>query len=208
MNILRHVPILKFKRLRSSCLPRQVTLILTASVMLSSAFSASLIWDNGPISIPHANAQPATDSGTMIVKYGDKSFEIMVAMSVGEVVNATLLPDDNQLLLDLTPSQDEGGQLTITLPRELIDAKTADHSADEPFTIVLSDSEGTYVESNSTDVARTLLIDIPAGTEYLTIVGTQAVPEFPPLAILIAGVAILTILGVSRKARINRPASR
>jgi hypothetical protein len=95
------------------------------------------------------------------------------------VVNATLLSDDNQLLLDLEPNQTEDGRLVVTLPRALIDSKSADLSSDVPFTIVFSDSEATYEEGNSTDAMRTLSIDIPVGTEYLNIVGTQVVPEFP-----------------------------
>jgi hypothetical protein len=203
MEINRHDPILKFKWLRPSCLLHPVILILMAFVLLCFPFSGSVIYGNDTLSIPHAYAQPATDSGKMIAKYGDKSYEITIALTNGQVLNATVLADDEELLLDLEPSQDEWAQLTITLPRELIDARTADLSDDEQFTIVFSDSEGTYAESNSTSAARTLSIDIPPGTEYLSIVGTHVVPEFPPLAILIAGVAILSILGLRRRARIG-----
>lgn len=129
--------------------------------------------------VPNAYAQSLGDMGTVVVKYGDTTYEIATNFSNGKVVNATLIPDDSQLLLDLEPSQTEDGKLVVTLPRALIDSKSADLSSDNPFTIVFSDSEATYEESNSTDTTRTLLIDIPVGTEYLTIVGTQVVPEFP-----------------------------
>ena len=131
------------------------------------------------IPVPSSYAQSLGDTGTVIVKYGDTTYEIATNFSNGQVVNATLLPDDNQLLLDLEPSQTEDGKLVVTLPRALIDSKSADLSSDDRFTIVFSESEANYEESNSTDTTRTLLIDIPVGTEYLTIVGTQVVPEFP-----------------------------
>jgi hypothetical protein len=151
----------------------------------------------GHTTVPNAYAQSLGDTGTMLVKYGDTTYEIATNFSNGKVLNATLIPDDNQLLLDLEPSQTEDGKLVVTLPRALIDSKSADLSSDNPFTIVFSDSEATHEESNSTETSRTLLIDIPVGTEYLTIVGTQVVPEFPigillMTAAIVGGVAFTT----------------
>jgi hypothetical protein len=150
--------------------------------------TATIGFANTPV--PNAYAQSVGDTGTMVIKYGDTTYEIATNFSNGKVVNATLIPDDNQLLLDLEPSQTEDGKLVVTLPRALIDSRSADLSSDLPFTIVFSDSEAIYEESNSTDATRTLSIDIPVGTEYLTIVGTQVVPEFP-IGILLVMSAIL-----------------
>ncbi len=139
----------------------------------------------------------------MVVKYGDTTYEIATNFSNGKVVNATLIPDDNQLLLDLEPSQTEDGKLVVTLPRALIDSKSADLSSDNLFTVVFSDSEATHEESNSTDTTRTLLIDIPVGTEYLTIVGTQVVPEFPIGILLITGAIVGGVAFTTRVLRMT-----
>lgn len=125
---------------------------------------------------------------------------ISTTFSNGEVINATLIPEDNQLLLDLEPSQTEDGQLVIILPRAMIDARSADLSADEEFAVIFSESEAIYQETNSTDIARTLSIDIPVGTEYLTIIGTQVVPEFGSMMILAIAATLLGIVIISRSA--------
>ena len=145
------------------------------------------------ISLPSAYAQSPGETGTVAIKYLDTNYTITTNFSNGKVVNATLLSDDNQLLLDLEPNGTGDGRLVVTLPRALIDSKSTDLSSDVPFTIVFSDSEATYEEGNSTEAARTLLIDIPEGTEYLTIVGTQVVPEFPSGVVF----AISAIIGVT-----------
>lgn len=154
-------------------------LTLTTLAMLSCFILALGIVGLFLNTVPIAEAQSDENKETVSVKYGDTTFDIATTYSNGKVVNATLIFEDNQLLLDLDPSQTEDGQLNVTLPRALIDSKLEDLSADEQFTIVLSDSEATFVETASTDTARTLSIDIPVGTEFLTIVGTQVVPEFP-----------------------------
>jgi len=201
---MAHKPYAQVSKCNKPSLPRNIVPTLATLAVLSCSFLqfGAVFFALTPM--PYADAQG--DQGTVLVKYGDTTFEIATTFSNGKVVNATVIPEDSQLLLDLEPSQTEDGQLVVTLPRALIDSRSADLSADEQFTIVFSDSEAIYEETNSTDTARTLSIDIPVGTEYLTIIGTQAVPEFPMFVLLIAALALASIIGLNRLVR--RPGVR
>ena len=203
---MAHKPYAQVSKCNKPSLPRNIVPTLATLAVLSCSFLqfAAVFFALTPM--PYADAQSQGDQGTVLVKYGDTTFEIATTFSNGKVVNATVIPEDSQLLLDLEPSQTEDGQLVVTLPRALIDSRSADLSADEQFTIVFSDSEAIYEETNSTDTARTLSIDIPVGTEYLTIIGTQVVPEFPMFVLLIAALALASIIGLNRLAR--RPGVR
>jgi|GEM_PF-3942325 len=187
----------------SHCLNSRHKLATTSLIIISCYLLAIATIGFGHTTVPNAYAQSLGDTGTMVVKYGDTTYEIATNFSNGKVVNATLIPDDNQLLLDLEPSQTEDGKLVVTLPRALIDSKSADLSSDNLFTVVFSDSEATHEESNSTDTTRTLLIDIPVGTEYLTIVGTQVVPEFPIGILLITGAIVGGVAFTTRVLRMT-----
>lgn len=180
-----------------------VTLLILSSVLSAFSPPASL---NDTSSIPSANAQPAseiaaTENGKMTITHEDRSFDIAFDLSNGIVRNATIYPQFNYIVFDLETSTTEDGELTVTFPRALIDAKTADLTADQQFTIVLDDYEVGYMEINSTDTGRTLTIAIPAGIAEVTIVGTQVVPEFPAIVPLIMAVSILSIIGFNRIAR-------
>ncbi|MDP3779979.1 MAG: PEFG-CTERM sorting domain-containing protein, partial [Nitrosopumilaceae archaeon] len=50
---------------------------------------------------------------------------------------------------------------------------------------------------------RTLSIMFPAGTEEIEIIGTFVVPEFGTIAVMILAVAIISIIAVSARSRLN-----
>jgi hypothetical protein len=195
---MAHNPFALFKlneiSLHGIVVPNLVALALLSPFMI---FGAALF---SPTPMQYADAQSQGEMGTVLVKYEDTTFEIAAIFTNGRVVNATVFPEDRQLLLDLEPSETEDGQLVLTLPRALIDARSAELSADEQFTIVFSESEAIFEEINSTDTARTLSIDIPVGTEYLTIIGTQVVPEFGSVALTIMGGTVVWLVVWARRA--------
>ena len=52
-------------------------------------------------------------------------------------------------------------------------------------------------------MSRSLSIMFPAGTEEIEIIGTFVVPEFGTVAALILAVAIISIIAVSARSRLN-----
>ena len=94
-------------------------------------------------------------------------FGITFHITGGSVVSIT--PDFDSSSLIIVIETDVDGVLTITLPRELIDAKIGD--ADDDF-LVLVDAEIVDFEETKTNLERTLSIAFSAGTEEIEIIGT------------------------------------
>ena len=94
----------------------------------------------------------------------------------------------------------ENGEITVTLPRDVIDAMIG--SEDDEFIVIVDNEESSFEETkNSAD--RTISVEFPAGTQMIEIIGTFAVPEFGTIAALILAVAIVSIIAVSKKTRLN-----
>ena len=139
-----------------------------------------------------------TTKPTGTIKVDRTNFVLSYKITGGSVLSVT--PDDeaNSLVVVIKTTSD--GVLTITLPRALIDAKI--NGQDDNF-FVLIDGEEVEFEETTTDTDRTLTIAFPDGAEEIEIIGTFVVPEFGTIAALILAIAIISIIAVSAKTRLN-----
>jgi hypothetical protein len=71
-----------------------------------------------------------------------------------------------------------GGELKIELPRDLIDSKTPSDT-DKPFLVYEDDIDNavSFVESNTTEKARTLVIAYNSEDDTIQIQGTEVLSE-------------------------------
>jgi predicted secreted protein with PEFG-CTERM motif len=104
----------------------------------------------------------------------------------------------HSLIVRISTTSD--GELTITLPRNVIDSKSG--SADDDFFVLIDGEEVEFAESK-TSSDRTLTIPFPDGAEEIEIIGTFVIPEFGTIAALILAVAIVSIIAVTAKTRLN-----
>jgi len=125
-------------------------------------------------------------------------FDVSYSITGGKVLGITADVEANSLLVSIQTTSD--GTLTITLPRELIDAKI--NGEDDSF-FVLIDGEEVEFEEETTSADRTLTISFQDGAEEIEIIGTQIVPEFGAIAALVLAVAIISIIAVSAKTRLR-----
>jgi len=93
----------------------------------------------------------------------------------------------------------DNGQLAITLPRELIDAKIGEEDQDY---FVLVDGEETNFDEETTSTDRTIVLFFPKGAEEIEIIGTKVVPEFGAIAALILAFTITSIMILTSKSRV------
>lgn len=141
--------------------------------------------------------QESSDNNSkIIIEHKGNEFDVDAALTNGDVVNAKVDEDFTSIVLIINTDNNDG-ELTITLPRELIDAQFDD--VDDDF-IVLVNGEDLGYEEIGTDInSRTLKIPIPTGTEEVEIIGTQVVPEFGIIAALILTTSIGGIVLASRR---------
>jgi predicted secreted protein with PEFG-CTERM motif len=133
-----------------------------------------------------------------LVAVSGTDFMVGYQITGGKLISITPDVDANSLIIAIDATDD--GQLTITLPRELIDAKIGD---DDDDYFVLVDGEEVDFDETTTSTDRTLVISFPAGAEEIEIIGTHVVPEFGAIAALILAVAIISIIAVSAKSRLS-----
>jgi predicted secreted protein with PEFG-CTERM motif len=130
------------------------------------------------------------------LKVEGKSYPIEYEITGGDVKSMFVRPSDNTLVVSINAETD--GQLVLVLPREVIDS--VEEGSDKTYVVATADLEAgvgnddvDIRESDTTDDARTIVIDYEAGTDLIEISGTSVVPEFPVSAIVLA-VAIVGII--------------
>jgi predicted secreted protein with PEFG-CTERM motif len=120
-----------------------------------------------------------------------------------EITNAKLInviPDLDAVSLLIYIQAIDDGSITLTIPRTVLDASIND--GDDEF-FVLVDGEEVDFEEITTPTDRTLTIEFSAGTEQIEIIGTFVIPEFGTIAAMILAVAIISIIAISAKSKLN-----
>jgi predicted secreted protein with PEFG-CTERM motif len=121
----------------------------------------------------------------------------------GKVISIVPSLPDKSLIITIETTND--GELTVTLPRGLIDAKLGPDgmSGEDDVFFVLVDGAEVDFDETTTSEDRTLTIPFEDGTTEIEIIGTFVIPEFGAMAAIILAVAIVSIIAVSAKSRLS-----
>ncbi|MFB5597679.1 MAG: hypothetical protein ACE5RJ_01505 [Nitrosopumilaceae archaeon] len=122
-------------------------------------------------------------------------YEVSSTITGGQVLAVSPDPESASLIFDIVTTGD--GQITITLPRNVIDAKIG--NSDDIFFVLVDGKEVTYSETK-TPTHRYLTIQFVHGSEQIEIIGTFVVPEFP-LAMAVLSASILGVILVPQLIR-------
>jgi len=125
------------------------------------------------------------------------NFSLSYSITGGSVLNVN--PDYDVTSLISTIETTSDGELTITLPRALIDAKLG--NADNDYFVLVDGEEVEFGESK-TATDRTLTIAFPDGAETIEMIGTSVVPEFGTIAVMILGISIISIIAVTARSKV------
>jgi len=123
---------------------------------------------------------------------------IPYSISGATVSNARINVGTTSLIVNIRTT--DSGEIVLDLPRAVIDSKRG--GSDDQF-FVLVDGEETSFDETKTSSSRSLTIGFPAGAEEIEVIGTFAIPEFGTIAALILAVAIISIIAISAKTRLN-----
>ena len=117
--------------------------------------------------------------------------------------------ENNSIIISLNSNSD--GKLTVYLPREVIDSKLADDGnlpsdatlPDIEFVVLADGIPAKLTELQTNPTNRIISIDFENGTSQIEIIGTQVIPEFGTIAMIVLAVAIVSIIAVSTKSRLR-----
>jgi predicted secreted protein with PEFG-CTERM motif len=131
--------------------------------------------------------------------------ELLVGYSIhgGKIIS--IEPDVNAKSLMVTIETTSDGDVTLMIPRGVIDAKSGPdgQSGEDVDFFVLVDGSEVDFDETTTASDRTLTIPFDDGTTQIEIIGTWVIPEFGAMAAIILAVAIVSIIAVSARTRLS-----
>lgn len=130
-----------------------------------------------------------------------RNYPIKYVLTDGSIDRIFARAAEDKLIVELL-NADQAGQLTLVLPREVIDA--VENGEDIAYVVTIENESGNIEtvevdESGNTNTTRTVVIDYPAGANRIEIAGTQVVPEFGSVAAITLVVAIVGIIVVTTR---------
>jgi hypothetical protein len=107
----------------------------------------------------------------------DRSYPIKFNIT-GGILDTMAVDGDQAILLVNINASTNGGKLEIELPRDLIDSKTQSNT-DKPYLVYEDDRDKamSFIESKTTDQARTLVISFNNEGNVIEIQGTEVLSE-------------------------------
>jgi predicted secreted protein with PEFG-CTERM motif len=128
-----------------------------------------------------------------------QTFSVNYTINGGMIKDMTIDPQSISLIVSLnSTSCATNCDITLLIPRSLIDAKTS-NGQDDAFIILIDGAEVKPQGEETNNTIRKLTIQFLQGDQDVEIIGTQIVPEFGPIAALVLAIAIISIIAVSAK---------
>ncbi len=133
--------------------------------------------------------------------------ELLVGYSItgGKLVSIAPDIDAKSLIVTIEPTSDDGGQVKLMIPREVIDARNGPdgQSGEDVDFFVLVDGSEVDFDETTTASERTLTIPFEGDSSQIEIIGTWVIPEFGAMAAIILAVAIVSIIALSARTRLS-----
>ena len=154
-------------------------------------------FDSGIIKSAPSIAAQATieDEENITVVVDGEIFSVKYSIENGTVTAAYIDVETKSLIIVINSLND--GVITLTLPNSLI---TSDEYG---YFILVDGEEADNYDESSTSSSTTLTVPFNAGTEEIEIIGSWVVPEFGAIAGLVLAVAIISIIVLSTKTKLN-----
>ena len=136
------------------------------------------------------------------------TFDVGYMIKGGEITTMSIIPENFSILVQISATSN--GYIILELPNDQILSKKMDGS-DEKFIVLVYETsdetdigiETSYEEVASNNDNRTVKIPFNIGDKKIEVIGTWAIPEFGAIAGLVLAVAIISIIVLSAKTRLN-----
>ena len=179
------------------------TTINTASAMMKydGEYKIEAAYDQYNNHFEYVNLVGGIDVGSLVghevehheTEVVDLASEVDYSISGGDVHGVTANVNGNSLVVSIHDAED-GGELTITLPSDVITPFN-----DGTFFVLVNDEES----DDASQDGNTITVPFDADAETIEIIGTHVVPEFGTIAAIILAVAITSIIVISTRSKLN-----
>jgi len=146
------------------------------------------------IVLPKSSYEQSADN---TINVNGTNYVISHSIEGGKIQNISIDTQSKEMKIAIQSTSN--GNITIDLPRILIDAK--ENGSDTHY-IVLVNNHGVNFKELSTADYRELTVSFLNGTNTIEIKGTQVVPEFGPIVSLVLLASIITTIIISQKNRL------
>ena len=179
------------------------TTINTASAMMKydGEYKIEAAYDQYNNHFEYVNLVGGIDVGSLVghevehheTEVFDLASEVDYSISGGDVHGVAANVNGNSLVVSIHDAED-GGELTITLPSDVITPFN-----DGTFFVLVNDEESDDARQDG----NTITVPFDADAETIEIIGTHVVPEFGTIAAIILAVAITSIIVLSAKTKLS-----
>ena len=179
------------------------TTINTASAMMKydGEYKIKASYDQYNNHFEYVNLVGGIDVGSLVghevehheTEVFDLASEVDYSISGGDVHGVAANVNGNSLVVSIHDAED-GGELTITLPSDIITPFN-----DGTFFVLVNDEES----DDASQYGNTITVPFDADASTVEIIGTHVVPEFGTIAAIILAVAITSIIVLSAKTKLS-----
>ena len=144
---------------------------ILASVLLTSSLFASTIFLHKAAYAQSSN--PGFGETTYLALPNGKSIPIKYLINTGKLLGVVL--DKSRATLDvlLSSTSADNGNLTIQIPRDVVDNKK-EGNADAPFRVHVDGKDATFRETDNSKTTRTLSIQFNKDAKVIDIIGSKS----------------------------------
>jgi hypothetical protein len=130
------------------------------------------------ISVHKVYAQGSTtalEKTSILTLSNGKSMPIKYNISTGKLLGL-LLDKDKSTLVAVVSAPSDKGNLTLEVPRDMVDAKKQGN-ADTQFAVHVDGKDATFRETSNNNITRTLSTDFNKDARVIEIIGTQSTAQ-------------------------------
>ena len=145
--------------------------VLTASILALVLLTSSFVSTH---KVAYAqNSNTGFGDTTYLALPNGKSIPIKYFINTGKLLGVVLDKSRATLNILLSSTSADNGNLTIQIPRDVVDNKK-EGNADAPFRVHVDGKDATFKENDNTKTTRTLSIQFGKDAKVIDIIGSKS----------------------------------
>jgi hypothetical protein len=147
--------------------------VLTASILALVLLTSSFVSMHKTAYAQNSNTNTGFGETTNLALPNGKSIPIKYFINTGKLLGVVL--DKSRATLDvlLSSTSADNGNLTIQIPRDVVDNKK-EGNADAPFRVHVDGKDATFRETDNSKTTRTLSIQFNKDAKVIDIIGSKS----------------------------------